>query len=663
MKLKSNLYYFVFTILIIINIGFGCFHSLAANRDKKGQLGDENLTLLIEQSKSFLNISSTQVRKYAYKALILATAYDDTASMAISNSYLGASFIMDQEYDTAFVLLFNAEKLAQSIRNKEILVKVYNNLGSLFELISDEKNAIDYYTLATQLIKLNGLDYIYKPRLSLAKYYCSKGEFSVAQGIINQVIQDAHENGDLIDEVRGHMNLLNARLEYHAISYKKAQQTFDTIINHYQQLEEDEKIELRRNKEMIQLKLFQLKGDYQRVNSYSLQLLKESNLSFTMRLKILKILVQSLKEESMYGHAFEVQSQIDSIYSAEILKLKTTAAKNNQALYELSNQKIILDQIVSDRENEKVENRKKHFYLILSLIINGLFVFLLFYVIYIFRIKKPIVKPKSIVDKPSGFMKDDEINISEIQLFETPSFVLNSELIYQNANRKFISLSGKERLEAIRGCNEFDMPWAEFGEQLHAFYQEVKLKKLPIFVDAKYFNQNQFEKVLLLPLYDALRFKGIIGIMYKVNAKMDEEIISNSLETDQKSNIIQQEEMQKRVLIVEDEVDNIILIKRFLRDIKIDLVIAKSGEEAINICQEQMFDIILLDLHFSGMSGMDSLLEIRKINQFDKVKVLAMTASSKDELSEDELEAFDDFIFKPIKKEVLINKLSISQLQ
>ena len=660
MKLKSHFRYFIFTVLIIINIGLGCFQVAATNESSNDHIGDEELKLLVEQSQSFLNISSTQVRKYAYKALVLASAYEDTAFMAISTSYIGASFVMDQKYDTAFLLLFKAEKLAQSIHNNVILVRVYNNLASLFEMISDDKNAIKYYGLATELIQLNGLDYIYKPRLSLAKYYCTQGNVTLAEEIISNVIRDAHKNGDLVDEIRGHMNLLNSRLENHSIIYEDAQKSFDTIKGLCKKLDDHHINELLSNKEMIQLKLYQLNGDYKNVDSFSLKLLKDHSLDFNSRIKILKILLHSLKEESKFIQALQLQAQLDSVYNSEIFHLRTASAANNQALFELSNQKIIMDQIISDREIEKSDIKKKDFFFTISMIVNALFIMILIYFFYVLRMKKPKSYVNAIIEKPIGNLGNNELNKSFLHLFDMPAFVLNSDMIYQNANQKFIDLSGKEKIEALRGCNEFDMPWSDFGEKLHNYYKDVKIKKLPIFVEAKWFAHGQFEKVALFPLYDRLRFYGIIGIIFNSISEIEDGMIKNKQENEMRRSVIHEQDMLKRVLIVEDELDNIILIKRFLRDFEIDLVIAKSGEDAIDICKAQMFDTILLDLHFSGMSGMESLLEIRKINHFDKVKVFAMTASSKDELSEIELESFDDFIFKPLKKDILINKLSIS---
>ncbi|MEE9190036.1 MAG: response regulator, partial [Candidatus Neomarinimicrobiota bacterium] len=68
------------------------------------------------------------------------------------------------------------------------------------------------------------------------------------------------------------------------------------------------------------------------------------------------------------------------------------------------------------------------------------------------------------------------------------------------------------------------------------------------------------------------------------------------------------------VLLVDDDPQIQKLFVQFLRSKKIDVTSAVSGEEALKSLENSIPDLILLDLSLPGISGLDCLKKIKKIN-------------------------------------------------
>lgn len=68
-----------------------------------------------------------------------------------------------------------------------------------------------------------------------------------------------------------------------------------------------------------------------------------------------------------------------------------------------------------------------------------------------------------------------------------------------------------------------------------------------------------------------------------------------------------------KVLYVDDEVHNLQSFKATFRR-TFDVFIAESGAEGLKVFQENDIDIILTDQRMPGMTGIELLVEIRKIN-------------------------------------------------
>ena len=80
-----------------------------------------------------------------------------------------------------------------------------------------------------------------------------------------------------------------------------------------------------------------------------------------------------------------------------------------------------------------------------------------------------------------------------------------------------------------------------------------------------------------------------------------------------------------KLLIVDDEEDVREFAANFFRKRKLDVRTAGSGEEALEILKTDKPDMVLLDIRMGGMSGIQVLADIKKIDQGIKVVMVTGT--------------------------------------
>jgi len=108
-----------------------------------------------------------------------------------------------------------------------------------------------------------------------------------------------------------------------------------------------------------------------------------------------------------------------------------------------------------------------------------------------------------------------------------------------------------------------------------------------------------------------------------------------------------------KVLVVEDDEPSEILIRKIIKDYSKDILIAKNGIEAIDICRNiPDLDLILMDVKMPTMDGYEA---TRKIRQFNKeVIIIAQTAYALTGERENAINAgCNDYISKPINRVLL----------
>lgn len=80
-----------------------------------------------------------------------------------------------------------------------------------------------------------------------------------------------------------------------------------------------------------------------------------------------------------------------------------------------------------------------------------------------------------------------------------------------------------------------------------------------------------------------------------------------------------------KVLLVDDD-KNVRLIVQMSLEGEWDLVIADSGQKALELAQSEMPDLILLDMMMPGMDGRQTLSKLKDSIELAKIPVIFMTA-------------------------------------
>ena len=113
----------------------------------------------------------------------------------------------------------------------------------------------------------------------------------------------------------------------------------------------------------------------------------------------------------------------------------------------------------------------------------------------------------------------------------------------------------------------------------------------------------------------------------------------------------------KKILVVEDDLVNSELIKEILYDSKIELIQAVTGKEAIELCRENDYDIILMDIQLPERNGFDATMEIKKFKP--DIPIIAQTAYAFESDKQKALSAgCSDYITKPFRKDDLLRMVA-----
>ena len=114
--------------------------------------------------------------------------------------------------------------------------------------------------------------------------------------------------------------------------------------------------------------------------------------------------------------------------------------------------------------------------------------------------------------------------------------------------------------------------------------------------------------------------------------------------------MVEPDQPQFRILVIEDDQANRLLLKRVLEDAGFQIRIAEDGETGIGVFCEWHPHFIWLDIHLPGMNGLKVAAQIREMADGRDVKIAALTASVFDEERDAVLAAgIDDFVRKPYR--------------
>ena len=110
-----------------------------------------------------------------------------------------------------------------------------------------------------------------------------------------------------------------------------------------------------------------------------------------------------------------------------------------------------------------------------------------------------------------------------------------------------------------------------------------------------------------------------------------------------------------KVLLVDDNVDSLTVMKLILSPLGFGIAEATDGDDALRKATEFLPNLILMDLRMPEMDGFEATRRIRQTPALKDVVVIAVSASVREETQQKSFKAgCDGFITKPIKVDRLL---------
>lgn len=111
-----------------------------------------------------------------------------------------------------------------------------------------------------------------------------------------------------------------------------------------------------------------------------------------------------------------------------------------------------------------------------------------------------------------------------------------------------------------------------------------------------------------------------------------------------------------RVLVVDDELDFLETLVKRLRRRKVDAVGVSSGMEALQLLEQEHFDVVILDIRMPGFDGIETLREMKRKRPLMEVILLTGHASVESGMQGMQLGAFD-YVMKPAEFDEILDKV------
>lgn len=189
---------------------------------------------------------------------------------------------------------------------------------------------------------------------------------------------------------------------------------------------------------------------------------------------------------------------------------------------------------------------------------------------------------------------------------------------------------------------------ADYNYQPFLFTISPKVK---VDVRLRKFTQN-FD-ILRLP-FDITEFK--IRLPKLLNLSVHGEESKEIVIEDKSKNI----SVSGKILLVEDNPLNQKVLGMFISKLGFEYDVASNGQAAVNLCIENNYPFILMDIYMPGMDGPEATVKIREneVVSGHRSRIIAITANESEESVKRCYDSgMDDYLVKPFTLDVLKEKL------
>ncbi|MDD5729669.1 MAG: response regulator [Candidatus Omnitrophica bacterium] len=119
--------------------------------------------------------------------------------------------------------------------------------------------------------------------------------------------------------------------------------------------------------------------------------------------------------------------------------------------------------------------------------------------------------------------------------------------------------------------------------------------------------------------------------------------------------------MGKNILVIDDEELIVKSLRKLLEKNSYNVFVAKNGQDALIMIEEENFDLIVADIRMPGMNGVETIQAIDNYlaeNKKDKVPTIFITGYADDKIKK-EAQAMNPiaYIYKPFDIPDLVDKI------
>jgi len=224
------------------------------------------------------------------------------------------------------------------------------------------------------------------------------------------------------------------------------------------------------------------------------------------------------------------------------------------------------------------------------------------------------------------------------------------------------SYSGDETLKILSNCdNKFDlilmdwnMPELDGIETTRKLYEQCKDNTPPAVIMVSSFRQESITKLandvginqfLQKPLNPSILNDVLVNVF--LNKSIDI-VVSKEDKLNDNINHLQ----DSTILLVEDNKTNQLVILGLLEDSQMDIDIANNGQEAVDMYNQNKYDLILMDLQMPILDGYEATKIIRETDK--KIPIIALTANAmKEDVEKTKAVGMNEHLNKPIEVDKL----------
>jgi signal transduction histidine kinase/DNA-binding response OmpR family regulator/HAMP domain-containing protein len=244
-----------------------------------------------------------------------------------------------------------------------------------------------------------------------------------------------------------------------------------------------------------------------------------------------------------------------------------------------------------------------------------------------------------------------------------PAVIQIKDFLEENGYKVIVAQNGSKALELFNTVIpdaiilDLMMPEIDGFQVLQSIRNAEITAHIPVLIlTAKYITKDDLQFLKRNNVYQLIQ-KGdikrhelvkVVGEMIVGKTAEIEKLVKEKLPITEKP----------KVLVVEDNPDNMITVKALLTD-NYTIIEAVNGKDAVEKAKTHFPDLILMDVALPEMDGIQAFKVIRSVGRLQHTPIIALTASA---LYEDRelilAHGFDAFIAKPIDQSIFFNTIN-----